>query len=210
MASLKQTIAQVVATRIGKRDFVPGRVLAFQPDNLRTSCSRKLFDFCKGKKRFQFQKICLRQTVRFQNAIGKVSIIRQEDEARGVVFEPSHGKDALRNAVEKIAERAPTFRIAHCRNNFRRLVQQQINPLAFRAKELPGDFDMVARLIRFCAKFGDDAPVERDVPRRDELLRVPPRGDTSARNYFLQSFQHGVPGIDVSGASGLATPPTTA
>ena len=203
MAGLKQTVAQFVAARIGKRHFIPRRVLCLESLNFCASGAREFVDFGKRKQRFQFHQICLWEGVRLHDSICQVAIVRQKHKSGGVVFQAAHGKHALRNAIQQIAKRAPSFGIAHRRNNFRRLVQQQINAFVFRAKQLAGNFDVVARVVRFCAEFGDHAPVYSDVTRGDKLLRMPPRSHTSTRNNFLQSFKHKVLGFLVSLLQGL-------
>lgn len=104
MARLKEAVSQVVASRVGKSYFVPRRVFAAEPFNFCAGGAREGFDFLKREQRFQFQKICLRQRVRVHDAIGEVAVIRQEDEARGMVFKAAHGKHALRHTVQKIAQ----------------------------------------------------------------------------------------------------------
>ena len=195
VTSLKQTVAQIVATRIGKRHFIPRRVLCLESLNLRAGGAREFVNFGKGKQRFQLHQIRLWQGVRLHNSIGQIAVVRQKHKPGCVVFQAAHGKYALRNAIQQVAKRASPLGVAHRRNYFWRLVQQEIDALVFRAKQLAGNFDVVARVIRFRSKFGDDAPIYGNVTRGDKLLRMSPRGHTSTRNNLLQSFKHKVLGI---------------
>jgi hypothetical protein len=190
VARLKQAVAQFVAARIGKRHFVPGRVLALQALDSRAGGTRKLLDFRKREERFQFHQVGLRKAVRFQNAVGQIAVVRKKDKPSGVVFEPSHREDALGNPVQQIPKRSTPFGVAHRGNNFGRLVQQQVDSFAFRAQQLSGNFDVVARMVRLRAQFGDHAAIHGDVARGDEFFRVTPRGDTGPCDYLLESFEH--------------------
>ncbi len=107
-----------------------------------------------------------------------------------MVFEPTDRKYALGNSVQQIAERAAAFRVAHSGNDFRRLVQQKIDSLFFRTQEPSIYFDMVARLVRLRSHLCHGAPVDGDHSGRDELLRMPPGGNSCARDNFLESFEH--------------------
>jgi hypothetical protein len=133
---LKKTIPQVVAGSIRESYFVPRRVLAAEPFNFCAGGTGKNVDFLEREKRFQFQQIRLRQSVRMHDAIGEVAVVRQEDEARGMVFKATHRKHALRHAVQQIAQRTAAFRVAHCGDDFWRLVEQQIYALTFGTKKL--------------------------------------------------------------------------
>src|ERR1700722_2781969 len=161
MASLEQTSAQDIGARFGKRDFIPRCIFAFYADDMRTSRAGEAFNLFEGEQGFQFQIVGLLEVVRFEHQIRQVAVVSQKNEAHGVIFEASHGENALGDSMEQIAESAAPFGIAHSGNYFRRLVQEKINSLFFRAKEPPVDFDVVARLVRLRAHLGHGASVDR-------------------------------------------------
>jgi|HubBroStandDraft_6_1064221.scaffolds.fasta_scaffold00110_12 hypothetical protein len=190
VARLKQAIAQFVAARVGKCHLVPGRVLALQALDSRAGGTRKLLDFRKREERFQFHQVGLRKAVRFQDTVGQIAIVRKKDEPRSMVFEPSHWEDALGNPVQQIPKRPTPFGVTHRGNDLGRLVQQQVDSFTFRAQQLAGNFDVVARMVRLRAKFCNHAAIHGDVARGDEFFRVTPRGDAGACDYLLESFEH--------------------
>lgn len=136
MARLKEAVSQVVSSRVGQSHLIPRRVLAAKALNLCAGGTGKNVDFLEREQRFQFQEIRLRQGVRVHDAIGEVAVVRQEDEASGMIFEAAHRKHALGHTVQQIAQRAAALRVAHRGNDFGRFVEQQIYALAFGAKKL--------------------------------------------------------------------------
>jgi hypothetical protein len=113
MARLEKSIAQRVASRFRERHLVPRRFLAADPRDPYAGRAHELLDLLEGEKRFQFHKVGLPKAMRLEHAIGKLSVIRQKNQSRRMVFKPPDWKHTRRNAVKKILQRATTFRIAH-------------------------------------------------------------------------------------------------
>jgi hypothetical protein len=113
MARLKKSIAQRVASRFRERHLVPRRFLAANPRDPYAGRAHELLDLLEGEKRFQFYKVGLPKAMRLEHAIGKLSVIRQKNQSRRMVFKPPDWKHTRRNAVKKILQRATAFRVAH-------------------------------------------------------------------------------------------------
>ena len=109
-----------------------------------------------------------------------------------MIFEPSDRENALRDTVEQIEQRAAPFRVAHRGDYFRRLVQEQVHQRLPRLQELARDLDVVAGLIGFRAELRHSCAVHGHQSGSDHFLRVSARGNSRARNNFLQSLFHGI------------------
>src|SRR5271157_4135491 len=94
--------------------------------------------------------------------------------------------------MKKILKRATPFGIAERGDDLGRLVEEQIDTLARRAKQLAGNLDVVARWISLSAELGDDSAVDSDQARGDEFFGVATGGDSGARDDFLQAFEHAI------------------
>src|SRR5580704_18917338 len=110
MASLEKPSAQSIGARFKERDFIPRSVFPFYASDVRASRPGEAFDFFEGEQGLQFQIIGLLQMTGFQHQVREIAIIGQENQAHGVIFQPAYGKNALGDAVEQIAESAPSFR----------------------------------------------------------------------------------------------------
>jgi hypothetical protein len=162
MAGLEKLVAEGVAARLGKRDDIPWRFFTFNTLDMRSCCAPQRFDLGKCEQRLHFDMVRLPQAMCSQELIRKIAVIGEKHQSRRMVFESTDGENALRNAVEQIAQRAAAFGIAHCGDNFRGLMQQQVNSLLRRLDEFARDFDVVARLISFAAEFGNGRAIHCD------------------------------------------------
>ncbi len=159
MACLEQLIAKGIAARLGERDDIPRRFFTFDTLDVRSRCTPQRFDLSECEQRFYFDVVRLPQTMRSQELIREVAVIGQEHKARCMILEAADRENALRNAVEQIAQRAAAFGIAHRGDHFRRLMEQQVNALLRGLDEFARDFDVVARLICFAAEFGNGGAI---------------------------------------------------
>ena len=126
----------------------------------------------------------------FQHQIRKLTVVGQKNQAHRVIFETTHGEHALRDPVEQIGESAAAFGVNHGRDHFRGFIQQQVDALGLRPQEFALYLDVIGGLVGFAAEFGDGLPVHGHEAGLDEFLRVSPRSNAGARDYFLQSFEH--------------------
>ncbi len=62
---------------------------------------------------------------------------------------------------------------------------QQIDVRVGKLRDAAGGLDAVALGICFRAEFGDHHSVDANLPAADQILRVAPRRNSGAGNYFL-------------------------
>jgi hypothetical protein len=127
----------------------------------------------------------------FEHFGGEVAIVREKNEAAGVVIETADGIDALGQAAEKIPESLAAFGIGHSGDDFGRLVEHEIDATLVGFDKLAGGFDAVFGGVRFAAQFSDHLAVNTDLAADDELLGVAAGSDTGAGDNFLEAFEHG-------------------
>ena len=199
MAHRQQIPPQQVAANAGDLHFVPGirrifsgRVRRAQRKNLAAQRVREALQLRFAEAALHFDPIRLRQGCRrFQHAAREVAVVGQKNgAARGIIQTPN-GKDALGYSDQKIAQRAPAFRVRQRGNHFRRLVHQQINVRVGNLRDAAGRLDAVAFRIGLGAEFGDDDSVDAHLPAADQIFRVAPRRNSGAGDNFLQSLKHG-------------------
>ena len=107
-----------------------------------------------------------------------------------MVFEPPDRENAFGHAMQQIEERLAAFRVAHRRDNLRRLVKQQVHQSLARLQEFARDLDVIARLVGLRSQFCNSCAVHSDQTRSNHLFRVAARGNSGARDNFLQAFFH--------------------
>ena len=199
MAHRQQIPPQQVAANAGDLHFVPGirgilagRVRRAQRKNLAAQRVREAFQLRFAEPALHLDPIRLRQGCRrFQHSAREFAVVGQKNRAaRGIIKTPN-GKDALGYSDEKIAQRAPAFRVRQRGNHFRRFVHQQINMRFRNLSDAAGRLDAVAFRIGFGAQFGDDNSVDADLSAADQVFRVAPRRNSGAGDDFLQPLKHG-------------------
>jgi hypothetical protein len=122
---------------------------------------------------------------------GEVAIVGEKDEAAGVVVERADGIDAFGKTAKEIAEGFASFGVGESRDDFGRLVHEEIDMAAIRFDEAAGGFDFIFGGIGLGAEFGDDFAVDANLAREDELLGVAARSDARVSDDFLKTFEHG-------------------
>ena len=141
-----------------------------------------------------FAEINLAEIVGAHDAIGEFTVIGEEKEAGGVIFEASDGENASGEAAEEIGDGFAAFGIAQSGDDGVGLVQRDVNlglgVAGADAEEFAGDADVVAGGVGFGAELGDDMAVDGDLSRGDEGLGVAAGGHSGAGDDFLQAFLH--------------------
>ena len=92
--------------------------------------------------------------------------------------------------MQQIAQAAAAFGIDHGGDDFGRLVQDQVGALGFGLQQLALHLDVIFGFVGLGAEFGDGGSVHGDHSGGDQFFGVAARGDSSARDDFLQSFEH--------------------
>lgn len=180
-------------------DFVPvvcgvaaDRVGLTECFDLRACFLAETIEFRECQHAFHFELVHLVEMVPvFQQARGEVTVIRQEHEPSRSVFKIPDGIDALRESAQEIAKCLAAFGIGERRDDFRRLMQNEVD-VAFGGgiNRAASGFDFVDGWIGFGPEFAYGFAIDADLPGEDQLLGVSARSDASARNNFLQSFEH--------------------
>ena len=145
----------------------------------------------EGENAFDFELVNLLEAIPvFEELGGEIAVVGHEDEASGGVFEIADGINALGKAAQKIAEGFAALGIGEGGDDFRRLVEDEIDEALGGFDSAAGGFDFVFGRIGFGAEFGDDFAVDADLAGEDELFGVAARGDAGAGNDFLEAFEH--------------------
>src|SRR5215470_11142009 len=103
MARLEKPVAERVPTRFRSSGFVPRRILPTAARDAHSDRARKLFHLLEREQRLDLNVVRLRQVVRLQDEVGQFAVVREENQARGMVFEPPYRKHALRHTMQEIA-----------------------------------------------------------------------------------------------------------
>lgn len=190
MAGLEKPLAQEIAARVGESYVVPRGILAAAARDACAGGAREGFNLGERQKSFQLELISLREAIGGHHAIGEIAVVGEEQETARMVFEAADGKDAFANAVEKIADAAAAFGIAHGGDDLRGLMEHDVDELGRGLEKLAGNFDVVAGGVGLGAQLSDEAAVDGDEAGRDHLFGVASRGEAGASDDFLQAFFH--------------------
>jgi hypothetical protein len=145
----------------------------------------------EGKHTFDLELVGLLEMIPvFEKLGGEIAVVGHEHESGSGIFEIADGVDALGKSTQKIAEGFASFGIGERRDDFRRLVEKQIDVALVGIDGAAGGLDFVFGRIGFRAEFGDDLAVDADLAGEDELLRVAAGGDAGASDDFLKAFEH--------------------
>jgi len=112
-----------------------------------------------------------------RDQMGKIPIIRQEQQALGIVVQPADRVYADLDAFEQIVHRGPSLRIGHGRHKTRWFVQHNIRRRLFGVYEFAVDLDMVFVWVGLGAQFGHDRPVHPHSALGNKLFRSAARCD---------------------------------
>jgi len=121
----------------------------------------------------------------FQDQVRQLTVVGEEDQAEGMIFQAAYGKHALRHAVEHVGEGAAAFGVDHGGDDFGRLIEDEIDALGFWAEEFALHFDVVFGFVGFATEFGNGLAVYGDEAGFDQFFGVAAGGDAGARNDFL-------------------------
>src|SRR5258708_235864 len=122
----------------------------------------------------------------------QVAVVRQEHQPRRRILQIPHGKHALGQSPQTIAQRLAPFRVRHRRHHFRRLVQDKVNAASFlRLDDSPRRLNPVLRRVRLRPQLPHHVPVHAHLSAGNQQLSMPPRSNPRPRNNLLQSFFHG-------------------
>jgi hypothetical protein len=118
---------------------------------------------------------------RFGQLVGKVPIVRDQQQAFAQVIEAPDGVKALVHLRKELHHCRPSFRIADCGHIAPRLIQHEVTEALRSMKELSVDADVVAAGIRFGTKLGDDLSVDLDPAFANHLLGMTSAGYAGSR-----------------------------
>ena len=112
-----------------------------------------------------------------RDQMGKIPVIRQEQQTLGIVIQPAHRVYADLDAFQQIMHRGPSLRIGHGRHKARWLVQHNIGRRLFGVDELSIDLDMVLGWVGLGPELGHYRPVHPHPALGNKLFRSAARGD---------------------------------
>ena len=121
-----------------------------------------------------------------RDALHQLPVVGQDQQPLGLVIEPPHGIDPLRDVGNQVAHRLSALRVGKRRHHALRLVEQDVLPPLFGLDGLAVHQHLVA-VLHLHAHFADDAAVDAHAPLGDDLLALAPRRDPAFRHVFLQS-----------------------
>lgn len=112
-----------------------------------------------------------------RDQVSKIPVIRQEQQALGIVVQPAHRIYADLDAFQQIMHRGPSLRVGHGRHKTRRLVQHDIGWRLFGIDELAVNLDMVFVWVGLGTELGHDRPVHPHPALGNKLFRSAAGGD---------------------------------
>jgi hypothetical protein len=130
---------------------------------------------------------------RVSHALGEFAVVREQDQALGLVIETTHGIEVAADAGarDQINDRRPLLRIEACTDHAPRFVHEEITAAGLQLQPAPINLDDIRGRVGLRSQLADDVPVDLDAPLRDERLGGPPGGDTGLRQNFLEA-DHGI------------------
>src|SRR4030095_2400454 len=112
-----------------------------------------------------------------QQPICQLTVIGQDQDARGVIIETTYGKHLPPQRAHEIHDNRPAFRVLGRRHIVVGLVQDIVDT-GPRGPDAPAvDLEMIPRPIDLCSWSRDDGAVYRDAPLGDPSLRLSSGGD---------------------------------
>ena len=128
---------------------------------------------------------------RMRQRVREIAVVRQQQDARRVVVEPSDRNEARRTRAsafpQKIGDGAPPLRIAHRRDNARGFVEHDDFARALAGDETAVELDAVA-LGDLRPQLANDPSIDLDATGDDQRFRRASRCDAGAGQIALQSY----------------------
>ena len=136
--------------------------------------------------------------LRMQQPLHELAVVRQQQQALGVVVEAADGVDVLPHVGQQVEHGRPALGVLPRRHVAAGLVEEDVAVALRDADALPVEADVVVIRIGPRAECEDRRPIHRDAAVRDEDLGGAPRRDTGGREDLLESlaadrFGHPVP-----------------
>jgi hypothetical protein len=110
--------------------------------------------------------------------MGKIAVIRQEQQALGIVVQPAHGIDTDFDTFQQIMHRGPSLRVGHGGHKTRGFVQHNIRRRLFGVDEFAVNLDMVFVRVGLGPELGHDRPVHPHPAFGNKLFRSAAGGDS--------------------------------
>lgn len=122
---------------------------------------------------------------RMEQRVSQIAIVGQEEHSGGRIIEAPH-RDDPRTPGNQFGDGCASLRIAHCGNDARRLIEQQIRALSGNPNGLAVDLHAVA-LANQRPELRNDAPVDANRPICDELVGASSRSDARLREKPIEA-----------------------
>jgi len=112
-----------------------------------------------------------------QQALGQRAVVGEDQQALGVVIQPTDRVHVLADVGDEIDDRRPLLGVLPCRHVAPRLVQQDVAVLGGHMDARAIHADVVGGRVRLRAERGDRGAVDRHAAVGDQLFGRPSRGD---------------------------------
>ena len=122
--------------------------------------------------------------------LGQRAVVRQEQQALGVLVQAAHRVHPHRAVVQQVLHRFPPPLVAQRRDIAPGLVEHHIDRRWRCRQRRAVDGNRIARRVRRVAQPGRCA-VDKHAPGGDPLLRLAAGGQAAACDQLLKSFLHG-------------------
>ena len=141
-----------------------------------------------------------------RDAVGKLAVVRDQDQSFARTIEPADGEDPLLGRHE-IDHPRPPLGIEVGGDDADGLVDRVVERLRL-PQRFPIDADLVPQRIDLRAELRHDLSIDLDAPVTDELLAIPPAADTRRSEHLLQSLGPALfgPAISAIGRFGAVVP----
>jgi hypothetical protein len=130
----------------------------------------------------------LHLVLRVQQALHERPVVREQQQAFGVVVEAPDRVDVLPHFRQQVEHGRSPLGVLPRRHVAARLVEQDVAAALREMDPLPVDADVVAIGVGFRAQLEDGRAVDRHASVRDERFSGAPGGDAGSGEDFLQTF----------------------
>jgi len=105
--------------------------------------------------------------------VGEITVVRQQEQALGVVVEPAHGIDTDLDALQEMRDDRAALGVRHGRDETGRFVQHDVGLGLLRVDEFTVDLDVIIVRVGLGSQFCHDLPVHPHPAFEDDIFRRP-------------------------------------
>jgi len=145
-------------------------------------------DFTRGSPRNHRPVQLLNPELGMRQLVGKLAVVRQQDEAHAHLVEPPHGINALGNLGQQVHDARPTRGVIVRRDVPLRFGDSEVDhPLGLNPLAVEGDLGTLG--VDASSKLADHLIIDGNPALEDQLLARASRTDPGVGQHFLEPIQ---------------------